>query len=234
MKISICFVLVLCCAAIVSAQEKVIDKSEFDALVASGNNHNVRWKDEKYRLNLTTSTKGTGRMQTDYSSKTIFEFASPTEKRTVTNSSFGGKPNPVGEAILIGKWKYTRSGNNPWTRKADEQESNFKGEAPEGVIQPLDSVAEYRYLGKENLAGRATDIYQKIEHQKKVNSKNGETMASEVKSTYWFGEDGALLKNEYRSETRSPSLTWQTIVIMEWTLDPSIVITEPSVTGDKP
>jgi len=234
MKISVCLVLLSCCVAIVTAQDKVIDKTEFDAVVAAGNNHYLRWKDEKYRMTVSTSSKMTGRHQTDWSSKIIMDIGSPTEKRTVSTSSFGDKPNPTQEAIMIGKRKYARSGNGPWTQKADGPPP-VQAEAPsESTTQLLETVAEYRYLGKENLAGRATDIYQKTEHQTKVNKKNGENIESDTKGTYWFGEDGALLKNEYRSESRSATQTTQTQVIIEWAIDPSIVITEPLVAPTKP
>jgi hypothetical protein len=233
MKISFCFLLVFCCVAIVTAQEKPIDKTEFDAVVAGGNNHHLRWKDEKYRMTVSTSSKTIGRPQTDWSSKLIVEHGSANEKRTVSTSSFGGKHNKTQEAILIGKRKYTRSGDEPWTQKGDEP-PRPETKAPESATESLERVAEYRYLGKENLAGRATDIYQKTEHQTKVRKNNGESIESDVKSTYWFGEDGALLKNEYRSESRSATFTTQTLIIMEWTIDPSIVISEPVVTPAKP
>ena len=227
--------LVFCCVAIATAQEKVIDKTEFDALVASGNNHQIRWKDEKYRMTVSTSSKAIGRPQNDWSSKMIFEFGSANEKRTVSASSFGGKPNPTQEAILIGKWKYARSGDNSWTRGLNEpSRTRAEAEAPPGTSELIGAVTEYRYLGKSNLAGGQADVYQKIEHQTKVNKKNGENIESDAKATYWFGEDGALLKNEFRTESRSATFSTQTLIIMDWAIDPSIVITEPVVTPAKP
>ena len=235
MKISVCFVLLFCCVATVTAQEKVIDKTEFDALVASGNNHQIRWKDEKYRMTVSTSSKAIGRPQTDWSSKMIFEFGSANEKRTVTASTFGGKPNPIQEAILIGNWKYTRSGNNSWSRGSNEpSRTQANAEAPVAPSELIGAVLEYRYLGKSNLAGRQVDVYQRTERAAKVSKKTGEDIDSDAKATYWFGEDGALLKNEFRSESRSATLTTQTLIIMEWAIDPSIVITEPVIAPEKP
>ena len=233
MKISASLVVVLCCVAIAAAQERTIDKTEFDALVASGNNHNLRWKDEKYRMTVSTSSKASGRPQNDWASKFFVERVPTKESRTVTSSTFGGKASPTQESIVVGKWIYTRLGTDPWSRK-ESKPSGGRAETTESIQEMIGSTAEYRYLGKENLAGRATDIYQKTEHQTKVNKKNGESVESEVKSTYWFGEDGAVLKNEYRSENRSATLTSQTLIIMEWEIDPSIVITEPVLAPVKP
>jgi hypothetical protein len=233
MKILLCFVLLFWCVASVTGQEKVIDKSEFDAVVAEGNNHYLRWKDEKYRMTVLTSSKVIGRPQTDSSSKMIIEFASPEEKRTVRTSTFGGKPNPIHESILIGKWMYTLVGPDSWTRKEYEP-SRAPADAPESPFQTLGTAADYRYLGREQLGGKTANVYRKTERQTKVNQKNGENTESDAKSTYWFGEDGALLKNEYRSESRSASLTIHTLVVLEWAIDPSIVITEPTVTPLKP
>jgi len=236
MKISFCFVLVFCCVAIVAAQEKIIDKSEFDAVVAESNKILVRGKNEKYRMTVTTSAKIIGRTQNDWSSKTISEYVSANRTRSVYDSTFGGKPTPTKEAIVIGEWKYMRAGTDPWSRKANEptQPQAQPASPPENPFQVIETVAEYKYLGKENLGGRPASVYQKIERQTKVNQKNGENTESETKATYWISEDRTMFKNEYRFASRAASLTTQNLIIMEYAIDPSLVITEPLMTPVNP
>jgi len=236
MKILVCFVLLSCCVAIVAAQEKVIDKTEFDAVVAEGNKILVRRKGEKYRMTITTSAKIIGRSQNDWSSKAISEFGSADQTHHIYASTFGGKARPTTEAIVIGKWQYTRSGTDPWIRKEYEPDQPQAHVAlpTESPYQTIETVADYKYLGKENLGGRPANVYQKIERQTKVDKKNGENAESETKATYWFTEDGTMLKNEHRSGLRSATMTTQNLIILEWALDPSIVITEPDVAPSKP
>jgi len=234
MKISASLVFILCCVAIVAAQERIIDKTEFDALVASGNNHYFRWKDEKYRMSLFTSSKINGRPQTDWSSKMIHEHGAPNEIRLVSSSTFGGKPTSSQESIFFGKWNYSRVENGGWSRKEREAPSRGREETPESTNQLVKTDAEYKYLGKEILAGRPVDVYQKTERRTGVNSNNGENVDSDIKATYWFGGDGVMLKKEFRSENRSATLTMQTLMIIEWAIDPSIVVTEPVITPAKP
>jgi hypothetical protein len=239
MKILVCFVLLSCCVAIVAAQERVIDKTEFDAVVAEGNKILVRRKGEKYRMTITTSAKIIGRTQNDWSSKAISEFGSDDQTRHhIYASTFGGKARPTTEAIVFGKWEYKRAGTDPWSRKAYEAvqpQTQVQPEPlPENPFQVIETVADYRYLGKQSLGAKQANVYQKIERQNKVNKKNGENTESETKATYWFTEDGTMFKNEHRSSSRSATMTTQNLIILEWALDPSIVISEPVLEPAKP
>ena len=56
MKTLFLFVLVLSCAALVPAQERLLDKDEFDAIVNGSYDHKAKWKGEKYRMTVTTSS----------------------------------------------------------------------------------------------------------------------------------------------------------------------------------
>ena len=234
MKISVCFVLVFCFVTIAGAQERVIDKTEFDSAVVAGMAHGRRWKNEKYRWITSTSSKTTGRPQYDWAGKYTFEYISPDVYRNIGSTMLGGKPSAIQESIVVGKWRYSRKGDDPWTRKTHEPSpAQTHAEGPENLFETVESVAEYKYLGKEYLAGRATNVFRKTERRTTVNKKNGETREFDGKSTYWFGEDGLALKHEYRGQSRGGTVTgeMQTLVLMEWTIDPSLTINEPVVAG---
>src|SRR5687768_9982383 len=117
MKTLFYLMLVFCSAVLVSAQERVMDKAEFDAMVNGGYDHKTKWKGEKYRMTVITSTTVPGRPQTDFSSKTITEFGSSMETRSTYANVYGGRPAPARESVRIGNWLYTRSGTDAWIRK---------------------------------------------------------------------------------------------------------------------
>lgn len=212
---------------IASAQERVIDKSEFDAMLAGGYGHQLKWKGEKYRMTVTTSSTFEGRPQTDWASKSINEYGTSAETRGIYTSVLGGKPNPTRETLIIGNWVYTRSGSDSWTRKEyvapgpakEKEESNYK---------ILSSQAEYRYLGQGKLGDRSARIYVKTERQTKFNQKSGESVETEHENRYWVDATGTIIKNQFNSETRGKSTT-RTSVTMEWELDPSITFTVPEI-----
>jgi hypothetical protein len=228
MKTLSSFVLLFCFAAIASAQERVIDKAEFDAMVTGGHDHKVKWKGEKYRLTVTTSSKATCRPTTDFSSKMITEFGPSMETRTINTSTFGGKPSTGREMLRIGNWVYTRSGDDSWSRKEFVATTPPKT-AEESPHKVLSSEAEHRYLGQSTLQNKPVHIYVKTEQRTTLNEKTGETTESESKNTYWVDAKGMVLKNEYKSDNRSKH-TNQTYVLLEWELDPSITFTAPEIT----
>ncbi len=228
MKARICLVLVLFCVGSVSAQERTIDKAEFDTMVTEGHNHQLKWKGEKYRRSIATSSKITGRPQTDHSAKTVIEYGPSMETRTLMTSVFGDNPGLAREMLRIGAWVYTRSGSDAWTRKAyvASEPAREKEESPYKI---LSSVAEYNYLGPGKLMDKPAQIYVKTERQTKVNQKNGETSETDIKTTYWVDAKGMILKSDFRAENRGTT-THVTTVVMEWELDPSIAFTVPEIT----
>lgn len=228
MKTLTWFVLVCCCAVMVPAQERVMDKAEFEAMVNGGYDHKTKWKGEKYRLTVVTSSTVTGRPQTDFSSKMITEFGPLMETRTINTSTFGGKPSPGREMLRIGEWVYTRSGNDAWTRKEYVPSTTAEKEKEQIARKILSSEAEYRFLGQSTLGNRPVQVYLKTERRTTLNEKNGETTESESTSKYWVDAKGTVLKNEYKSDNRSKH-TSQTYVLMEYELDPSITITVPEI-----
>ena len=229
MKTLIWFVLVLCCSVLVSAQERVMDKADFEAIVNGGYDHKTKWKGEKYRLTVVTSSTVTGRPQTDLSSKTITEFGPLMETRTINTSTFGGKPSPGREMLRIGEWVYTRSGNDAWTRKEYVPSTTAEKEKEQIPRKILSSEAEYRSLGQSTLGNRPVQVYVKTERRTSLNERNGETTESNSTNTYWVDAKGTVLKNEYKSDNRGQQ-TSQTYLLMEYELDPSITFTVPEIT----
>ena len=204
-----------------------MEKAEFDAMLAEGNNHKAKWKGEKYRMTVTTSSKVTGRPATDYSSKMIFEFGPSMESRSVTTSVFGPNPASTRESMRIGNWVYSRSGNDPWTRKEYAAQAPTK-ENEESAYQVLSSQTEYRYLGEGKLIDKPVQMFAQTNRQKKVNQKTAETYETESRTTYWVDANGMILKSEFIADNRGKN-TSQTLVNTDWQLDPSITFAAPEI-----
>ena len=229
MKTLFYLVLVFCCVGIAPAEERVMDKTEFDTMVTEGHNHQLKWKGEKYRMSVTTSSKVVGRPQTDHSSKAIIEYGPSIGSRTLTTSMFGDKPPSTRETVRVGNWVYSRSGNDAWTRKEYVASGSTRESPEESPYKLLSSQAEYRYLGPGKLMDKPAQIYVKTERQTKVNQKSGETSETDNKTTYWIDAKGLILKSEFSAEHRG-KITHLTSVTMEWELDSSIAITVPEIT----
>jgi hypothetical protein len=227
MKILPCVLLTLCCLVNVPAQERVMDKTEFESLVSDAQKHRLIWKDEKYRMTVTTSSKAVGRPQTDWSSKIIVEYGPGTDNRSISSSVFGDKVNPTEEALRIGNWVYRRSGDKPWTRK--EYAAPKAPERPESPVQVLETDSQYKYVGPGLLGDKPVQIYVKTERQTKVGNKSGDSMQTDIKVTYWIDTNGTLLKSEFAAETRGSNVTSQTQVVTLWERDASISFVEPAI-----
>jgi hypothetical protein len=228
MKRIFSFVLILGSVAVVAAQERVLSKAEFDAVVNDGYGHKEKWKGEKYRLTVTTSSTVAGRPHTDFSSKNITEFGPSGETRTISSSVFGGKASVPTETLRIGEWLYTRSGDEAWARKdyvASNTAAKDKEETPRKI---LNSEAEYKYLGQVSTGDNILHVYVKTERQTAFNEKTSETSETESKNVYWVNPKGIVLKNEYTSQHRGKN-SMQTSLTMEWELDPLIAFEVPAV-----
>ena len=207
-----------------------MDKAAFDAVVSEGSQHKTRWKGEKYRMTVATSSRVAGRRQTDWSSKMIFEYGSGSEFRSVTTSQFGDNPVAKKEMLLPGNCDcvYSRSGEGSWTRKEHQKTTN---PAPEKKESPFDVVAnevKYAHVGAGSLLNKPVQIYVKTERGTTQSKSNGDTTESDVKVTYWIDADGIVLKREYASENRGAVIS-HTSIVTEWELDPSISFTAPEI-----
>ena len=205
-----------------------MDKTEFDAMVNGGYDHKTKWKGEKYRMTVITSTTVPGRPQTDFSTKTITEFGPSMVTRSTYANVYGGKPAPARESVRIGNWLYTRSGTDAWIRKEYVASGSTPKEPEPSPRKILTSQAEYKYRGQSTLSDRPVHIYIKTLRETGFNEKSGENYESESTNKYWIDAKGTVLKNEYRGENRG-KITSQTSVSMEYVIDPSIIITAPEI-----
>lgn len=216
-----------------SAQEKVIDRSEFDSIVKDDKAQSQKWAGKSYRMTVSTLAQISGKPESDYSAKMIFEYGSNGSSRIIHSSTFGGKTNTT-ETLKIGKLVYTRIGTEAWTRKEGQTSpvpaQGSGNEADKAPFQVMSSETEYKYLGPGDYKGEKVEIYIRTERQKKVNSVTGKAMDSVITSKYWINGDGLILKNEIRSENHWTDQTSHNSIITEREPDPTMLFKEPDIT----
>jgi hypothetical protein len=163
-----------------------------------------------------------GRPQTNYLTKSITEYASPTVSRFTHESNFGSK-NSKNEAITIGNKKYIRKGNEAWREGTFENNSQ-----PINESINADSQFEYRFLGTEQINAQTANVYAKIEKRKRTDSANKETFST-ITNKYWLGENGMILKSDMEMESPTGEAIQHSRVTKIWEADPNIRIEAPKV-----
>jgi hypothetical protein len=221
MKIVLCLTLFLFGFTCVFAQQKTISQAEFDTAIS--NNAPDKWREKSYRLTITSESRMEGRPQSNYLTKSITEYASPTLSRFTHESNFGSK-NSKNEAITIGNKKYIRKGNEAWREGKFENNSQ-----PINESTKADSQFEYRFLGTEQINAQTAYLYAKIEKRKRTDSATNKETFSTITNKYWLGENGMILKSDMEMESRTGEAIQHSRVTQIWEADANIRIEAPRV-----
>jgi hypothetical protein len=225
MKKILCLALILFACTSIPAQEKTITQSEFDAMYQISIDN---WKGKTYRMVMSSQSTVEGRLQTNYASKTIIEFVSPTVNRSISESNFNSKTTRT-EAIRIGDKTYKRVGDGQWQEGAFQPYSPKTENKPANTSNQESSQIEYKYLGTEKLNTQTANVYAVIKKVKGVNSSNNKEYLHNIINKYWFSEDGLILKLNLEMETRTDIVTARNSLIHTWELDPNIKIEAPNL-----
>lgn len=206
------------------AQEKTISQIELETLSI---NSSEKLKGKAYRMILISKSSVEGRPETDYSSKTVFEYVSPTASRFAIESTFQSvtKKN---ETIRIGDKVYSREGDSNWKESAYTGKTVTATKEPGASVQ-LETQTEYKYLGVEKLNNQDTRLYTKVSKSKSINQTNGKETFSTTTIKYWFSEDGILLKMDRETDSNSGSMIHRTRLTQIWELDPNLSIEAPKI-----
>jgi hypothetical protein len=225
MKKIFCLAFVLFAVAAATAQEKTIEKAEFDAVSRPSMR---KYLGQSYRQTTTTQNIIDDSTNLPILSKTVFEHTAARASRMVYEFS-SPTLNVKRETITVGGKIYSRIDGGEWTEK--------KLETPRPMVESSLKMVEekiaYKSLGTELLNGEKTDVYEKIQNQKRINESTGGETFSIVTTKYWYGKDGGILKQEQQMEIRvklpadpKEKITRHSMVNV-WELDPEIKIEEP-------
>ncbi len=230
MKKFFCLTFVLLTAISVFAQERNIEKAEFDAAMKY---RFVKFTRQLYRRTLTSEHISTAANRYTFFSKSVIEFDLTQQAiRTVyefDSSSFKTR----GETITIGGKSYTRKGEETWTVTALKRTENAPVNTADGIYETIETQTEYKALGKQVLNNLNANVYVKIERKKRVDKRETKNVFSTVTTKYWLDEDGAIIQEErltearYQSEKNSSGTLYRTLSKTVWEFDPNIRIEAP-------
>lgn len=213
MKKILCIALVLIASLSVSAQEKTIDKNEFDAILKSSFRG---LGDKPHRVINTTEFSVEGRPEAKHSTKSTTEFL-PGKFQSIFESQYIKK-----ETIRIGHETYTREGNGEWRKEI----SAVKPKSENKLIT-VENQIEYKFLGTEKLDNQNLNVYAKIEKKKLINPTNNTETFSTAITKYWFGDGVWFWKSETNTENRTGETKSKSRHTTEYELDPNIKIEAP-------
>lgn len=222
MRNILCTALILFGCVGIFAQEKTISPAEFEAVYK---NSEDAWKGKPHRATISTESKAEGRSQTDYSSKSIVETASPTASRVIYERTFGSQTSKS-ETIKIGDKTYTRKEGEAWREGKPETESSTVKTISDNKTEVQ---TEYKYLGNENFNGQNAKVYAGIVKTKKVDPASNQETLSVSTTKYWFADDGTLLKSDMTMESRSGGKVFHSRATRTWEAAPNLKIEMPQL-----
>lgn len=246
MKIPRCIFLSLLFATGVWAQEKTIDKAEFDSV---------------YMINLRTfnflmgnpsrhtATFDVGGPDSKYKLHQIRERMPDGSTRGIFNEHVEGKaPRITREVITIGSNIFGRDigGKGGWTvrhipvlekkfvkpHKPDPEPQAVRHHELSTVFDVTSQEGQYRSLVSAVHKGQQVRIFSKTETVKGIERATGAKMETTANVKYWFSLGGVMLRSESESNGRVGDKEYYLRTTSEWEFDPSITITAPvSVPG---
>jgi hypothetical protein len=232
MKILVLAVLVASSFISARAQERIMERSEFDAAVRDDKDQTLMWAGKIYRMIVLISTSASDRPASDYSSKTIFEHGPDGSSRSYLSSTFGGKKTETTETLRIGRAVYIRKGAGPW--KTTEPQSVQTEEKVSGSNSDLSRITsseiEYRFLGPGEWKGEKVNLYLRTEQLKETDASTGKTRDTVRSNKYWINPEGLIFRSEYRFESATGGRLSHTLITVEREMDPNIIFVEPQIT----
>lgn len=218
MKIFFSIIIVLTSLMFTFAQEKNIDKVEFDQIRKTSMDI-LRAK--PHRVTTISETKVNGKTQQETrTSKTVIEV--DTDKRRVVNEQVSDQKSTKNEYIQVGNKAYQREDDGDW------KETKVYDRNQAGNIKTIEEESEYKSLGTENLNGQTANIYLRTSRSKKVDEgNNNKEIVSQETVKYWVDTNGTLLKREINRQNQVGEITFNFNIVSVFEYDQIIQIDAP-------
>jgi hypothetical protein len=210
--------LIFACFAVSFGQTKVIGKDEF---IAPYERWKLISKEKSYRIKQSLETKVNGNLSGP-SDESFSEFVPPDKRRFVSILKTPKFTTKI-ETISIGGKEYSRKDGGTWQLKEVKENTP----PPQTKTKMSVESTEYKYLGQEKIDGEKTDVYEQVIKHKMTDEKASRESISTIKTKYWYGESGLLLKMEAEMEITNeimPSYSKRTYI---YEYDPNIKIEAP-------
>lgn len=226
-------IVLLFCGSIAAAQEQVLEKSEFDSVVARGQSvMQERLGAGSYRITSAFESRGGGSSKPVVTILETFEYAKGVT-RVVRDEMITGQRKRY-ETVLGGGVASTRGADGMWRRdrvnvltpmsrpETDQRSSIF-------THKVISRETKYLYIGARKVDGENLETYSSVETSLIVFEVNGNDYQTKTTNTYGFRGDGALARHEHRFEgfSRSNGARSDSSFLIRWELDPTISIIGP-------
>jgi hypothetical protein len=126
------------------------------------------------------------------------------------------------ETIIIADKTYTREGDGQWIETMPVSHTR-----PESTVKTVDNQFKYKFLGTEQFNNQNANVYTVTEKSKLISLKYNRESSSNTITKYWFAEDGRLLKTESKREIRGGNTISKFHTTTLYELDPNIRIEVP-------
>ena len=172
----------------ISAQETVINKAEFDKIMA-----------ENYRIAMNQPTRTTELMEhsgvgSSLKTRSIRE-RSGRAYRNIYEAESEVSSSKI-ETISINGKTYKKILDKPWTEEIVEKRT-----PPQSTVETISSESIYKSLGVEKIGGIETKKFKLTEKKETLNREKGYETSSNSTSTFWFDNTGLLIKSERITES---------------------------------
>lgn len=221
MKTILSLLLVLAGFTASFAQERAIQKEDFEVLVK---NAKAILDARPHRVTVTSSTNVNGKPQETDSSKTIVEVASKDKRRSVRELK-SVKQNSKREFIRFGNKTYSRENDGQW------KQSGVENSPSQGNLTTTSEETNYKSIGKELLSNQNANVYQRVRNRKMIDNSNNEQIISTETVKYWFDDNGALLKREMMRENRRGNNVFNIVATASFDYDQKIQVIAPQIAG---
>lgn len=222
MKTILYLLLLLVGFTAVSAQERAIQKAEFEAVMKNA----IAILDARpHRVTVAREMKVNGMPQESSSEKVIVEIAAKDKRRAVREIK-SAKQNLKREIIRVGDKEYSRENNGQW------QQTGIKNRAESENLKVNSEENVYKSLGKDTLNNENVSVYQRISNRAMTDNSNNEELNLTENVKYWIDDKGTLLKREMTRESRRPGKTFNTTMTVTFDYDQNIQVIAPQIAGN--
>lgn len=222
MKTILYLLLLLVGFTAVSAQERAIQKAEFEAVMKNA----VAIIDARpHRVTVARDIKVNGKPQESSSEKIFVEVAAKDKRRAVREIK-SAKQNLKREIIRVGDKEYSRENDGQW------QQAGIKNNVESGNLKVNSEESVYKSLGKDTFNNESVNVYQRISNRVMTDNSNNEEVDLTENVKYWIDEKGALLKREFTRESRRPGKIFNTTTTITFNYDQNIQVVAPQIAGN--
>ncbi|MBS1795140.1 MAG: hypothetical protein JSS81_14875 [Acidobacteria bacterium] len=224
MKKALCLVILLLTAAGLRAQERTLEKAEFERVIGQSQQKyfGLSYRETETSDNSVGNNKVVSKFVWEFAGRNarrlFYQFDSPTIKTKK-------------EIITIGGKTYTRTDDGEWIEGATPP-----GSQPPAAQSPLETADDrtvYKSLGPEKLNETEMSVYASEQTQKKIDRARGQELFLTITTKYWIDPDGRLVRKEtvmenlIKSEQNPEGRRFRHTRVAVWELDPNIRIEAP-------